>query len=110
MKSIPNRVPPQVAIASIHRPVDIWVLVYPDFLLLDATGPVQVFSTANDDARDMELPQPYRIALVSKIGGAVRSCSGVTVLTQRLPRPPRPLSRQALLARPISAETLGETP
>lgn len=86
MKSIPNRVPPQVAIASIHRPVDIWVLVYPDFLLLDATGPVQVFSTANDDARDMELPQPYRIALVSKIGGAVRSCSGVTVLTQRLPR------------------------
>lgn len=86
MKSIPNRVPPQVATAPIHKPVDIWVLVYPDFLLLDATGPVQVLSTANDDAHDAGLPQPYRIALVSKAGGAVSSCSGVTVLTRRLPR------------------------
>ncbi|MES2581318.1 MAG: helix-turn-helix domain-containing protein [Pseudomonadota bacterium] len=67
-------------------PTHIWVLVYPDFLLLDATGPVQVFSTANDDARDAGLPEPYRIALVSKDGGAIRSCSGVTVLTQKLPR------------------------
>lgn len=66
--------------------IHIWVLVYPDFLLLDATGPVQVFSTANDDARDAGLAEPYRIALVSKEGGAVRSCSGVTVLTQKLPR------------------------
>ncbi len=72
--------------AASRKPVDIWVLVYPDFLLLDATGPVQVFSTANDDAREAGLPQPYRIALISKEGGAVRSCSGISVLTQRLPR------------------------
>ena len=68
-----------------QSPIAIWVLVYPNFLLLDATGPVQVFSTANDDARDAGLPAPYRIRLVSKMGGAVRSCSGVSVLTQRLP-------------------------
>ena len=68
-----------------QNPIAVWVLVYPDFLLLDATGPVQVFSTANDDARDAGLPEPYRIRLVSKTGGAVRSCSGIRVLTQRLP-------------------------
>ncbi len=67
-------------------PIHIWVLVFPDFLLLDATGPVQVFSTANDDARDAGVPEPYRIRLVSKSGGAVRSCSGVSVLTQKWPR------------------------
>ncbi len=67
------------------KSIQIWVLVYPDFLLLDATGPVQVFSTANDDARDAGVSEPYRITLVSKDGGAVRSCSGVTVLTQKLP-------------------------
>ncbi|MES2947698.1 MAG: helix-turn-helix domain-containing protein [Pseudomonadota bacterium] len=74
----------------IHKVVDIWVLVYPDFLLLDATGPVQVFSSANDDARDAKLPQPYRIHLVSKGGGAVTSSSGVAVLTRLLPRSLRP--------------------
>jgi transcriptional regulator GlxA family with amidase domain len=67
-------------------PIDIWVPVYHDFLLLDATGPAQVFSTANDDARDAGLPQPYRIQLISRSGGAVSSCSGITVLTRRLPR------------------------
>ena len=69
-----------------QRPIDIWVLVYPNFLLLDATGPAQVFSTANDDARDAGLPPPYRIQLISRGGGAVSSCSGITVLTQGLPR------------------------
>ena len=69
-----------------RKAVDIWVLVYPDFLLLDATGPVQVFSSANDDACDANLPQPYRIHLVSKGGGAVSSSSGVAVLTRPLPR------------------------
>lgn len=69
------------------RPVtDIWVLVFPDFLLLDATGPVQVFSTANDDARDAGLPAPYRIHLISQAGGTVASSSGVAVLTAPLPR------------------------
>lgn len=72
--------------APARRAVDIWVLVFPDFLLLDATGPAQVFSTANDDARDASLPAPYRIHLISKDGGAVASSSGVTVLTEPIPR------------------------
>jgi transcriptional regulator GlxA family with amidase domain len=65
---------------------DVWVLVFPGFLLLDATGPIQVFATANDEARDKDRPQPYRIHLISLAGGAVTSSSGVAVLTRTLPR------------------------
>lgn len=67
-------------------PIDVWLLVFPDFMLLDATGPIQVFSSANDEARDTGLPAPYRIHLISPGGGAVASSSGVSVLTQPLPR------------------------
>jgi transcriptional regulator GlxA family with amidase domain len=67
-------------------PVDIWLLVFPNFLLLDATGPAQVFSTANDEARDAGLPPPYRIRLVAAGGGPVRSSSGLSLLADALPR------------------------
>ncbi len=81
---------PHTSAEPVQLVVDVWVLVYPDFLLLDATGPVQVFSTANDDARDAMRPEPYRIHLISKGGGAVTSSSGVAVLTSSLPRSLRP--------------------
>ena len=68
------------------NPTDIWLLVFPDFLLLDATGPIQVFSSANDEARDAGLPPPYRIHLVTPGGGAVASSAGVKVLAAPLPR------------------------
>ncbi|NHZ42812.1 GlxA family transcriptional regulator [Massilia aquatica] len=67
--------------------IDIWLLVFPDFLLLDATGPVQVFSSANDEARDAGLAPPYRLHLVAAGGGAVASSSGVSLLTSPLPDP-----------------------
>ncbi|WP_426104364.1 GlxA family transcriptional regulator [Massilia sp. TSP1-1-2] len=67
-------------------PIDIWLLVFPHFLLLDATGPAQVFSTANDEARDAGRPLPYRIHLIAPGGGAVVSSSGISVLTAALPR------------------------
>ncbi|WP_223464414.1 GlxA family transcriptional regulator [Massilia soli] len=66
--------------------IDIWVLVFPNFLLLDATGPVQVFSTANDEARDAGMPEPYRIRFLAAGGGAVASSSGVRMLADPLPR------------------------
>ncbi|MGZ5182833.1 MAG: GlxA family transcriptional regulator [Ramlibacter sp.] len=67
-------------------PIDIWLLVFPQFLLLDATGPAQVFSTANDEARDAGLAPPYRIRILAAGGGAVRSSSGVSLLAEPLPR------------------------
>lgn len=70
-----------------HVTIPVWVVVFPGFQLLDATGPAQVFSTANDEATDAGVPAPYRVRLVSMAGGAIASSSGVTVLTQALPRP-----------------------
>jgi transcriptional regulator GlxA family with amidase domain len=67
-------------------PIDIWLLVFPHFLLLDATGPVQVFSSANDEARDAGLAPPYRIRVAAAGGGAVVSSSGVSLLAEPLPR------------------------
>ncbi|WP_445231129.1 GlxA family transcriptional regulator [Duganella rhizosphaerae] len=68
------------------KPIDIWLLVYPGFVLLDATGPAQVFSTANDEARDAGLPEPYRIRMIAPGGGLVASTAGVSVMTEPLPR------------------------
>ncbi|WP_373888567.1 GlxA family transcriptional regulator [Massilia genomosp. 1] len=65
--------------------MDVWLLVFPDFLLLDATGPVQVFSSANDEARDAGRVLPYRIHLVAVGGGVVTSSSGVGLLSAPLP-------------------------
>ncbi|MRW90439.1 helix-turn-helix domain-containing protein [Duganella sp. FT80W] len=68
-------------------PISIWLLVYPGFLLLDATGPAQVFSTANDEARDAGLPEPYQIRMTSADGGLVMSTAGVALQTESLPPP-----------------------
>lgn len=65
--------------------IDLWLLVYPGFLLLDATGPAQVFSSANDVARDAGLPLPFRIHMVSPDGGLVMSSAGVALQTAPLP-------------------------
>ncbi|MYM29543.1 helix-turn-helix domain-containing protein [Duganella sp. CY15W] len=68
------------------NPIDIWLLVYSGFTLLDATGPAQVFSSANDEACDAGLPPPYRIQMISADGGLVASTSGVALQTAPLPR------------------------
>jgi transcriptional regulator GlxA family with amidase domain len=77
-------------------PVTVLILVFPDFLLLDATGPVQVFSTANDECRDAGRAPAYRVALVSQLGGPVASCSGIAVMTAPLP-PPAALQSATLI-------------
>lgn len=66
--------------------IDVWIVVFPNFLLLDATGPVQVFSSANDEAVDAGLPAPYRIRIAAPGGGAVLSSSGVSLLAEPLPQ------------------------
>lgn len=67
-------------------PIDIWLLVFPGFVLLDAAGPAQVFASANDEARDAGLAPPYRIRLLADGGGAVVSSSGVAMHADGLPR------------------------
>ncbi len=66
-------------------PIDVWILVFPDFLLLDATGPAQVFASANDEAADAGLPPPYRVRIAAPGGGVIASSSGVSLLAEDLP-------------------------
>ncbi len=69
-------------------PIAVHILVYPEFELLDATGPASVFSTANFILNRRERPTAYEVALVSASGGLVRSSSGVAVDTRPLSRTP----------------------
>lgn len=62
------------------------MLVFPGFLLLDATGPLQVFATADEEAAKLGRPR-YRLRTVSVAGGLVMSAAGLAVQTERLPRP-----------------------
>ena len=50
------------------NPIDVWILVFPNFLLLDATGPAQVFASANDEAVDAGLAPPYRVRIAAPGG------------------------------------------
>ncbi|MBA5690232.1 GlxA family transcriptional regulator [Rugamonas apoptosis] len=77
---------PARTIGGAGTAIDIWVLAFPGFLLLDASGPIQVFSSANDEARDAGLPPPYRIHLITPGGGAVASSAGISMLAGALPR------------------------
>lgn len=66
-------------------PIDVWILVFPNFLLLDATGPAQVFASANDEAVDAGVAPPYRVHIAAPGGGLVASSSGVSLLAEALP-------------------------
>ncbi|WP_159014832.1 GlxA family transcriptional regulator [Acidisoma sp. S159] len=59
------------------------LLAFPEVQILDVTGPLQVFATANDIAGGKILP--YAIHVVSQAGGAVTSSSGVGLLADALP-------------------------
>ncbi|MFD2262922.1 GlxA family transcriptional regulator [Lacibacterium aquatile] len=66
------------------------ILAIPGFQLLDLTGPLQVFASANELAKQ-ETSDPYRIGTVSRSGGPVVSSSGLTVMTSPLSDPASPL-------------------
>jgi len=52
------------------------ILIFPDFQLLDAAGPIAVFDTA---ARESTLP-PYRLRVIAKDAGPVTSSSRVQLV------------------------------
>lgn len=67
----------------------VYVLLFPEFTLLDATGPIQVFATTNQQCRDEGLDFSYDTHVVSQTASPVASGSGVTLLTEALPTPDR---------------------
>ena len=75
---MPNdpRIPPKLP-----RPVEL--LAFPQVQILDVTGPLQVFTTANTIVGG-DVP-PYAIQVVSQAGDPVDSSSGIGLLAQPLP-------------------------
>jgi len=63
------------------------MLVFPQMVLLDAAGPCEVFSMANRARREPhpELPEPYRIEIVSTSAASrINTASGVTLMAGSL--------------------------
>src|SRR5205807_6335007 len=59
----------------------IGVLIYPDFQLLDATGPISVFEIASRYAGKRAV-----IRTIAEAAGPVRSSSGVEIVAHKFPR------------------------
>lgn len=56
---------------------DIGILIFPDFQLLDATGPISAFEEA---AREVPPPSPYRLHVMAQKPGRVASSSGIKMI------------------------------
>lgn len=61
------------------------VLAFPAVQLLDVTGPVQVFASANDFAAEAGTMPPYEVHIVTQGGQSVTASAGVTLATAPLP-------------------------
>ena len=62
------------------------LLAFPLVQLLDVTGPMQVFASANDFVRKSGRSLPYELKVVAQNGAQVTSSAGLKLSTQSLPR------------------------
>jgi transcriptional regulator GlxA family with amidase domain len=67
------------------------VLAFPSVKLLDVTGPVQVFATANSLMKQAGQTEPYVIRIVAESGQHVEASGGVELAVHPLPSPRGPL-------------------
>jgi transcriptional regulator GlxA family with amidase domain len=67
------------------------VLAYPAVQLLDVTGPLQVFATANDLMVRSGAEPAYSIRLVASGGNIVRASAGFALVADPLPSPSSPI-------------------
>jgi transcriptional regulator GlxA family with amidase domain len=61
------------------------VVAYPDVQLLDVTGPLQVFASANDFMDKAGKTRPYAIRLVAPSGVSVYASAGIALVAEPLP-------------------------
>ncbi|GLU33647.1 GlxA family transcriptional regulator [Trinickia caryophylli] len=66
------------------------ILAFPRAQLLDITGPLQVFASANEFARERGMAAPYAPRIVAAQAGAVQTSSGATLLADSLAGVRRP--------------------
>ncbi|SCW98386.1 GlxA family transcriptional regulator [Pseudomonas sp. NFACC05-1] len=68
-----------------NAPKTVHVLAFANVQVLDVTGPLQVFASANDLARQQGLPLPYTPTVIAVGGGAVMSSAGLALMAEPLP-------------------------
>jgi transcriptional regulator GlxA family with amidase domain len=61
------------------------IVAFPSVQLLDVSGPLQVFSTANDIVRESGGAPPYALRVVAQGGGDVIASAGLGIAAGRLP-------------------------
>lgn len=66
-------------------PKIIHVLAFENAQVLDVTGPLQVFASANDLARQRGLPLPYAVNVIATQAGPVMTSAGLALLAEALP-------------------------
>ncbi|WP_411835724.1 GlxA family transcriptional regulator [Pseudomonas chlororaphis subsp. aurantiaca] len=66
------------------------VLTFANAQVLDVTGPLQVFASANDLARHKGLPLPYAVSVIAAGDGPVTTSAGLALLAEPLPAPGTP--------------------
>src|SRR4051812_11014904 len=83
-----TRFPPIPAVSPPRgRPArTIEVLAFPDVQMLDLTGPLQVFATANEQAVQAGSAPPYVLRVVAKDTAQVTASAGLQIATATLPR------------------------
>jgi transcriptional regulator GlxA family with amidase domain len=79
------RFPPNL-IRAVPAARVIEVLAYPSVQLLDVTGPLQVFATANDHITQAGGAAPYVLRVIAKGGQAVTASAGLAIAAGPLPR------------------------
>jgi transcriptional regulator GlxA family with amidase domain len=77
------RFPPNASTGAVRI---IEVLAYPSVQLLDVTGPLQVFASANDLVAETGATPPYSLQVVAKGRHAVTASAGLEIATRPLPR------------------------
>jgi transcriptional regulator GlxA family with amidase domain len=85
------------------------VLTYPAVQLLDVTGPIQVFASANDIAAANGEPRPYALRVVAQGGQGVTASAGLALAAGPL-TPPGEALDTLLVAGGEGAEAAAENP
>lgn len=67
------------------KPRSIGVLIFEDFQLLDAAGPIGAFEMP---MRGMK-PPPYELTVIAPEAGPIRSSSGAVMMAEAMPRTPK---------------------
>lgn len=70
--------------STAHR---VLLLVFPEFQLLDTSGPAEVFAAVAENLPSSLNQEGYRLQAVSVTGGLMRSSTGLALMTEALPAP-----------------------